>query len=144
MMHESDGPRCNDNRRMLSPPGAATTDPWREVMQVPTRLLGLATCRPLGRVSVNAMLAKATLLLGLLTAKGSLVVPVSGMLSSGNALIRSGGVALNAGLGASTGRAGRVGIGAGTRTGGCVRTGGTGAGTADSPSPFPLNFQCGQ
>src|SRR5258708_25097542 len=142
MMHDSLRPRRNDTSRMLLPPGLAMTDPCRAVMQLPPRLLGVATCKPLGRVSVNAMLIRPMLSLGLLTAKVSEVVPFSGMLAAPKALIRTGGIALNAGLGASRGRFGAVRTGRGDCTAGSVPSGLPGRWSVGSVFSFPLIFQC--
>src|SRR5258708_22293818 len=144
MMHDSLRPRRSDIRRMLLPPELAMTDPRRTVTQLPPRLLGVATCKPLGRVSVNAMSIRPILSLGLLTAKVSEVVPFSGMLAAPKALIRIAGTTLDAGPGGSTGRFGAGVTGRGTLTGGSERTGFTGAAAVGSVSSFPLNFQCGQ
>src|SRR5262249_58919890 len=59
--------------------------------QEPVRPLGVATIKPLGRVSLKATPVKATVALGLVMVKVKLVVPFSGMLAAPNALVMLGG-----------------------------------------------------
>src|SRR5882757_9445802 len=61
--------------------------------QVLFNALGVATTRPAGRLSVNAIPFSVKLVFGLLMVKVSEVVPFSGMIAAPNALVIEGGVA---------------------------------------------------
>lgn len=59
--------------------------------QEPVRPFGVATFRPTGSVSPKPIPVRATVPLGLVTVKVSVVVPFSGMLAAPNALVSVGG-----------------------------------------------------
>jgi hypothetical protein len=76
--------------RLIEPdPAAAVTVP----VQVVTSPFGVATCRPAGKVSLNAMPVSARLELGLLSVNVTEVVAFSRMLEAPKALVIVGGVA---------------------------------------------------
>src|SRR5579859_1884392 len=74
---------------MLPDPATAVAVP----PQVLFKALGVATTRPAGKLSVNAMPLSATPVFGLLIANVRLVVPFSGMLAAPKALVIDGGEA---------------------------------------------------
>jgi hypothetical protein len=61
--------------------------------QVLFRLLGVATTKPAGKLSVKAIPVSVTAAFGLLTLKVKVVVPFSGIVAAPNALVIVGGVA---------------------------------------------------
>jgi hypothetical protein len=76
--------------RLIEPdPAAAVTVP----VQVVTNPFGVATCKPAGRVSLNATPVSARLELGLLSVKVSEVFAFSRMLAAPKALVIVGGAA---------------------------------------------------
>src|SRR5712691_5895091 len=83
--------KFNDATLIVLLPGLAITSTPTVVTHVPVKPLGLATTRPLGRVSLTEMFANAILEFGLVKVKVREVIPFSGMLAAPNALEMVGG-----------------------------------------------------
>src|SRR6476646_9977546 len=88
-VHDALAARVPADKLMLPDPAPAVAVPPHVLFKA----LGVATTRPAGRVSVNAMPVSARVVFGLLMVNVSEVVPFSGMLAAPKAFVMLGGVA---------------------------------------------------